>query len=270
VSKGFLIGSWHTDPAALAASSQPKKSAHARHVTQPCGATRPTGAAHCRRFAMEAAMLESSVAFSYPCGLLPAHLSLPPAMPGRRVSPGRVQFHQLPALTQQAIVAMFDDDKPIPGLDDPETVPEWSEQAVVELHWVLLRQLDRLPDPETPLEEKLDTLSWALTDPRLDERPFSFANCVRVVGTSPLSPTPYFGLVQIDEIRRWLRINARKWILATIERYPIWVQRLIREQPDLTARELSVNPQWINQQIKSHQDQAQADMFVDEGPQLAN
>jgi len=215
-------------------------------------------------------MLNSSVDFSYPRGLVLAPESLPTSAPSRRVSPGRVQLHQLPAPTQQAIVEMLDDDKPIPGLDDPETLPEWTEQAVVELHWVLLRQLDRLPDPETPLEEKLDTLSWALTDPRLDDRPFSFASCVRVVGTSPLSPTPYFGLVQIDEIRHWLRINARKWILATIERYPDWVQRLIREQPDLIARELCANPQWINQQIKAHQDRAQADMFIDDGPALAN
>lgn len=206
-------------------------------------------------------MLESTVAFSYPCGLLFSEQLLPPSIPCGPASSGRVQLHQLPLPTQRAIVDMFDDGPPIPGLDDADTVPEWSEPAIVELHWVLLRQLDKLPDPETPLEEKLDTLAWALTDPRLDDRPFSFASCLRVVGTSPLSPTPYFGLVQVDEIRQWLRINARKWILATIARYPEWVQRLIRDQPDRTARELSANPQWINEQIKAHDDEAQPGLF---------
>ena len=153
--------------------------------------------------------------------------------------------------------------------DDIEDVqaPEWTEEDVVHLHWRLLLELRRLPDPETPLEEKLDTLAWALTDPSLDGRPFSFANCLRVVGTSPMSPTPYFGLIQVDEIRDWLRANARKWIGTTIARYPEWVQRLIRAQPDWVAKQLARNPQWINEQIKLRDDTQQADLFVNGDPQ---
>ena len=206
-------------------------------------------------------MLESSVAFSYPPGLLLADQPPIRAIPSSLVSAGCVQPHDLPVRTRRAIIDMFDDGDPIPGLDDPGTVPEWSEQAVVELHWVLLRQLDKLPDPETPLEEKLDTLAWALTDPRFDERPFSFANCLRVVGTSPLSPTAYYGKLNVEEIRQWLVINARKWINATIARYPLWVQQLIREQPDVTARELTANPQWLNQQIKAREEATQPGLF---------
>ena len=145
--------------------------------------------------------------------------------------------------------------------DCANNVPEWTEEDVVHLHWRLLLELRRLPDPETPLEEKLDTLAWALTDSDLDARPFSFANCLRVVGTSPMSPTPYFGLVQVDDIRDWLRTNARKWIRATIARYPEWVQALIRAQPDWVARQLAKNPQWVNEQIKARAAQPQADLF---------
>lgn len=146
-------------------------------------------------------------------------------------------------------------------LDDAGDQPEWSEEDVVLLHWRLLLELRRLPDPETPLEEKLDTLAWALTDPALDGLPFSFANCLRVVGTSPLSPTAYFGDLQVDDVRDWLRANARKWVRATLCRYPGWVQALIREQPDWVAKQLARNPQWLNEQIKVHDEAAQPDLF---------
>lgn len=206
-------------------------------------------------------MLNQSVPLSYPAWLTLQEQPLPKASVARHPTPGRVQFHELPRLTQLAISGMVDEGQPIPGLDDPDTVPEWTEQAVVELHWVLLRQLENLSDPETPLEEKLDTLAWALTDPRHDDRPFSFANCLRVVGTSPLSPTAYFGVVRIDEIRQWLRTNSRRWIRETLARYPEWVQRLILDRPDVAAKQLSANPQWINEQIKKHLESPQCGLF---------
>ena len=162
----------------------------------------------------------------------------------------------MPPQAQRAISAYLDD----PG--DADAAPEWTEEDVVHLHWRLLLELRRLPDPETPLEEKLDTLAWALTDPSLDGRPFSFANCLRVVGTSPMSPTPYFGLIQVDEIRAWLRTNSRKWIDATIARYPDWVQALIKAQPDWVAKQLARNPQWVNEQIKARQATQQDDLFA--------
>ena len=133
---------------------------------------------------------------------------------------------------------------------------------IVLLHGGVLQEIRHLADPATPLEEKLDTLAWALTDPSLDGRPFSFANCLRVVGTSPMSPTPYFGLIQVDEIRAWLRTNSRRWIDATIARYPDWVQALIKAQPDWVAKQLARNPQWVNEQIKARQATQQDDLFA--------
>lgn len=175
----------------------------------------------------------------------------------------RTRFQDLSAHAQRTVSADLDD--PI----DADDTPEWTEEDVVHLHWRLLLELRRLPDPETPLEEKLDTLAWALTDPSLDGRPFSFASCLRVVGTSPMSPTPYFGLMQVDDIRDWLRTNARQWIRATLARYPDWVQLLIREQPDWVARQLARNPQWVNEQIKAHEATPQADLFGGCGAELS-
>jgi hypothetical protein len=163
-----------------------------------------------------------------------------------------VQWQDLPPQAQQAVHECLDE------------APEWTEEDVVQLHWRLLLELRRLPDPETPLEEKLDTLAWALTDPVLDGRPFSFASCLRVVGTSPLSPTAYFGAVQVEDVREWLRTNARKWLRATLARYPVWVQVLVREQPDWVAKQLSKNPQWLNEQIKAIEEAP--DLFANPDP----
>jgi hypothetical protein len=182
-----------------------------------------------------------------------ASTDLPEAAPAQHT----VQLQDLPPQAQQAVHEYL------------EEAPEWTEEDVVQLHWRLLLELRRLPDPETPLEEKLDTLAWALTDPVLDGRPFSFASCLRVVGTSPLSPTPYFGAVQVEEVREWLRTNARKWLRATLARYPDWVQALVREQPDWVAKQLSKNPQWINEQIKAREETPQADLFCDPSALLA-
>ena len=182
--------------------------------------------------------------------------STPPRLPGTADVHDTVRLDDLSTQAQRAVSADLDD--PVDADDGP---PEWTEEDVVHLHWRLLLELRRLPDPETPLEEKLDTLAWALTDPTLDGRPFSFASCLRVVGTSPMSPTPYFGLMEVDDIRDWLRANARKWIRASLARYPAWVQVLIRQQPDWVARQLARNPQWVNEQIKAHEATLQADLF---------
>ena len=51
-------------------------------------------------------------------------------------------------------------------LDDPDdrSPVEWSEEDIVLLHWRLLKEIGRLADPETPLEEKFDTLRWVFTE----------------------------------------------------------------------------------------------------------
>lgn len=169
-----------------------------------------------------------------------------------------VQLHDLPPHALQAVNAYLDGD---------EGAAEWSEEDVVWLHWRLLSDLDRLSDPLTPLEEKLDTLAWVFSEPHLDSRPFSFANCLQVVGTSPMSPTPYFGRLDVDAIRDWIRVQAKRWIHETIALYPKWVQQQVLRNLEWTARQLAKNPQWINEQIKLHSQAPQADLFGLEGGQ---
>ena len=153
-------------------------------------------------------------------------------------------------------------------LDEPPSIPGRADAVhTLQLHWVLLQELRKLTDPETPLEEKIETLDWALTSPSNDHLPFSFASCVRVVGTSPMSPTAYFGLLDVEELRRWLLVNARRWLRESIARYPQWAQELFYSDPHFAAAQLTANPQWLNEQIRRHEastssDASQRDLFA--------
>jgi len=113
-----------------------------------------------------------------------------------------------------------------PGSTHEEWVEEWSEDDIVLLHWRLLQEIRHLADPATPLEEKLDTLRWVFTEREKDGLPFSFVNCLRVVGCSPLSPIPYCGLVDAEEVRERIRHGLQAWLHATLARYPDWVREV--------------------------------------------
>lgn len=134
--------------------------------------------------------------------------------------------------------------------DEAEQIP-WSEEDVVQVHWRLLLELRHLPDAGTPLEEKIDALNWVFTEQAKEGAPFSFIRCIAAVTQSPLSQTPYFGTVDADEIKRWIRCNARRWMRETVARYPQWVQQEIYANPDRALRELDNNPRWINEELRA-------------------
>jgi len=144
--------------------------------------------------------------------------------------------------------------------DDPDETPDWTEEDIVYLHWRMLQQVAHLADPERPLEEKFDTLQWVFADLDKQTRPFSFVNCLNVVGCSPLSPIPYCGQVDAEEIRDRIRTNLRRWMSATLDRYPEWVRQAVVTQPDWVRERLARNPQWINEQVKRIKDQG--DLFA--------
>ena len=138
--------------------------------------------------------------------------------------------------------------------------PNGAKEDVVFLHWRLLREIGDLCNPATPLEEKLDTLRWIFTDRDKESRPFSFVNCLKVVGCSSLSPLPYIGLVDAEEIRDAIRCHAKSWLNATLARYPDWVRDAVLTNPGWVESRLAKNPQWINEQIKKTA--AHGDLFV--------
>jgi hypothetical protein len=127
---------------------------------------------------------------------------------------------------------------------------EWSEDDIVFLHWRLLQEVRHLADPAAPLGEKLDTLRWVFTEREKDRKPFSFVSCLRVVGCSPLSPLPYCGLVDVEEVRDVIRCAMRSWLRQTLMRYPSWVREAIVDHPEWIESRLARNPQWINEAIR--------------------
>ncbi|MDF3831961.1 hypothetical protein P3W85_03175 [Cupriavidus basilensis] len=145
-------------------------------------------------------------------------------------------------------------------LDDEASPIEWSEEDIVLLHWRLLQEVKQLEDPAAPLEEKFDTLRWVFTEREKDGRPFSFASCLRVVGCSPLSPIPYCGLVDAEEVRDRIRHHLKTWLNATLQRYPEWVREAVIRNPAWIEARLAKNPQWINEQIKRMSEQG--DLFA--------
>ena len=167
-----------------------------------------------------------------------------------------------PALAGVPVESLFGG--PADDADDaPETdgaAIEWTEQDVVLLHWRLLQEIEALSDPATPLEEKLDTLRWVFTEREKDGAPFSFVNCLRVVGCSPLSPIAYCGRVDAEEGRDPIRHCLKGWLVATLERYPDWVRKVVAGNPEWVEARLARNPQWINEQIKQMSEQG--DLFA--------
>lgn len=144
--------------------------------------------------------------------------------------------------------------------DEATTLVEWSEEDIVFLHWRLLQEVSHLADPERPLEEKFDTLRWVFTEHDKDARPFSFANCLRVVGCSPLSPVTYCGLMDVEEVRDRIQSSVKAWLVATLERYPDWVREAVVKRPEWIEERLIRNPQWINEQIRRIS--TQGDLFA--------
>lgn len=142
------------------------------------------------------------------------------------------------------------DDANASALEDCDASTEWSEEAVVLLHWRLLLEIRRLADPDTPLEEKYDTLRWVFTEREKDTQPFSFVSCIRVVGCSPLSPIGYCGSLDAEDLRDHIRRHLGTWMGDTLRRYPLWVREAIACNPAWVEANLTKNPQWINEQMK--------------------
>lgn len=174
----------------------------------------------------------------------------------------QVHFARSPGPPFPAVNAtLWHDDTEIPEPAQPAVQPdEWTEHDVVLLHWRLLQEIAALPDPEAPLESKLDTLHWVFTEREKDRQPFSFVNCLKVVGCSPLSPIPYCGLVDPDEIRDHIRNGMRRWLAATLARYPAWVREEVARNPEWVESQLVRNPQWINEQVRANA--RQGDLFA--------
>ena len=81
-------------------------------------------------------------------------------------------------------------------------------------------------------------------------RPGNSAASDRKVISSPLSPLPYCGLVDAEEVRDFIRLAIPQWLRQTLLRYPTWVREAIVDHPDWVEARLARNPQWINEEVR--------------------
>ena len=115
----------------------------------------------------------------------------------------------------------------------------WSTEEIVRLHFVLLDDLRRLAEAETPLEERFELLEWVFTERERELAPFSFGTCVRVV----------FRTCDPDDVREELRRLTLDWLRDAVTRFPAWLGERILRDPQWAADELHRNPQWINEAL---------------------
>lgn len=155
--------------------------------------------------------------------------------------------------------APFDIDAPA---DQPASI-DWPEEVVHRLHWHLLSEIKCLADPAGSLTDKLEMLQWIFATEEHEHIAFSFANCVRFVGCSPLTDVdhlPYVGLIDPEAIRDYIRRMLPDWMGSTLSGYPSWVVEAMVVHSDYVARKLEKDPQFVNKTIR--RSEGQGDFFT--------
>jgi hypothetical protein len=91
--------------------------------------------------------------------------------------------------------------------------PEWMTAEIVYLHFILLDQCRYLSRTSASMERKEETLRWIYTDPELEDRPFSFKSCVKLVSGN----TPDFGAIH-RRLKEEMRPVLTAWLRESLAR----------------------------------------------------
>jgi hypothetical protein len=116
----------------------------------------------------------------------------------------------------------------------------WTPQAIVMLHGVLFdTAVEKLGDPETPLDEVIDCLRWIFSQPGKEAAPFSFATTLRL-----------YQRPRAWRVREAIQAGLARYLAARLARYPAWVAAAFWADPDHFAEALERNPQWVNDSLR--------------------
>jgi hypothetical protein len=122
--------------------------------------------------------------------------------------------------------------------------PVWMMDEMVQVHFILLNECQQLSDPEFPLAEKLDVLSWMFADQSHDMHALSFYRCARQA----------WGSCDVRSAASDIKRLIPQWIDETLQLYPRWARKWVRgfllHNPDGLLKILDKNPQFINEMIR--------------------
>ena len=143
--------------------------------------------------------------------------------------------------TQLSVASSETEDEREARIEVDETVA-WTHDEIVMLHGILFDTcVEKLADPETPLDEVLDCLRWIFSEPGKEAAPFSFASTLR------LYQRPHARFV-----REAIQAGLARYLEARLTRDPPWVAEAFWSDPDWFAEELDRNPQWVNETLRRH------------------
>jgi len=139
------------------------------------------------------------------------------------------------------------------GNDESLSNVLWHDEEVLDLCRILLEDLVRVANPRTPLAEFFELLGWVVGDPALDKRPFSLKHCLQVVNGFAYRdsfPDPAFGQFSVETWRQQFKADLKPmWKRIVSHQHP-WVRAAIANDLDFVVRNLLINPQWANEQVK--------------------
>jgi hypothetical protein len=128
---------------------------------------------------------------------------------------------------------------------------QWTEQGILQLHGVLYDTcVEKLGDPETPLDEVLDWLRWVFSAPERENTAFSFISCLKLYQR----PNP-------RALREAILTGVKNYLAQRLSAYPDWVAAAFWANPDWFAAQLDRHPQWLNEQLRERSTTCTADFF---------
>jgi len=138
-------------------------------------------------------------------------------------------------------------------LDSPrvEASKPWSNDEIVDLHMILLEDLQRIANPRTPIGEAIEILCWVFTS--RDDAPFSLKNCLKVVNGFAYRESmadPKLGQFNVTTFREAFRQELKPWWTRLVARQRRIVREILTNDLDFVVGKLRKNPQWANEKLK--------------------
>jgi len=108
-------------------------------------------------------------------------------------------------------------------LDSPseQDSKRWTVEEIVDLHMILLEDLQRIASPRTPIGEAIELLCWVFARPDREDAPFSLKNCLKVVNGFAYRDSmadPTMGQFNVTTFREAFKRELRPWWKALVAR----------------------------------------------------